>query len=72
MRIVVKETHCPFCLCELVVAEGTVTCTDDCELSPDIPWHPETLSKLQPVIDWQARVTGTSPDLHKDTESTIR
>lgn len=60
MRAVVKNTCCPLCASELVVANGIVNCLDGCHLGSG-DWHPDTAAKLAPVIEWSQGVTGTSP-----------
>ena len=58
MRIKVKETCCPWCGGELVVDKG-ITCIDDCDChDTELRYHPETMARLQPVIDYHATVQG--------------
>lgn len=54
VRVMIKNTCCPWCAGELVVDGVLVTCIDDCECHNDeLEYHPETMAKIQPVIDWQ-------------------
>ena len=53
MRITHKKTNCPLCFGELVVKEdGEVTCIEGHDLS-EVEFSPETMAKIQPIIDWQ-------------------
>lgn len=52
MKITRKETYCPLCFGELVIEDGKVTCIEGHDLS-EVEFEPETMAKLQPVIDWQ-------------------
>ena len=53
-RITVKNTACPLCLDLLVVDDGQITCANDCELLKRVDeWEPDTMTLVQPVIDYQ-------------------
>ena len=53
IRVRIKKECYPWCAGELVVDGVLVTCIDDCECHDDeLEYHPETMAKIQPVIDW--------------------
>ena len=50
MRAKIKREYCPYCFGEIVIDEG-ITCIDGHDLN-GLEFHPETMAKIQPVIDW--------------------
>lgn len=62
MRVIVKDTVCVFCASRLVLDGIRQTCEENCEFSQDLDWHPDTWSKLKPVIDYQRTLV---EDSHK-------
>ena len=52
MNLTLKNTSCPFCVSELVIANLAVTCTDGCNLDAK-GWHKDTQKRIDSVIEWQ-------------------